>query len=386
MVLGLLFINIFFCAMAMVSISPLFSEVMKEIPLTGPQMGMVMGVVPLASLLFAPLGGGLSDKVGCRLVFGGAAVLAVVAGGLRYYVASPMQLMLCMLFIGAGLAIFTTVMPKALSSWFPPQNLTQANGIGMSSMGFGQAVAMATAVGVMAPAFGGWRGAMVAFAVGSLICGILLMLFYKEGQVSAGGSQAGQASGGFKDVLKIKDIWMLAFFYGLFMIDLMGLTAFLPSILEKKGISNAGGLVAIWMITSVIFNIVGAIVSDIVGKRKPFLIGCGIVFAICIPCFITLTGVPLIIALFLAGAAVGTAVPIVMTVPVEIKQIGPALAGTAMGVVFMIGNTGGFVGPVITGMLLGMSTSVMPAFIFMAVAALVAAFIVMPMQETGRKK
>ena len=71
---------------------PLFSEIKQEIDLTMAQLGMVIGVIPLASLIFAPLGGGLSDKLGARWVFGAGAILVAVAGGLRYFAGSVVHL------------------------------------------------------------------------------------------------------------------------------------------------------------------------------------------------------------------------------------------------------------------------------------------------------
>ena len=123
--LGLLCLNVFFAFVATQIVPPLFSEIKKEIDLTMAQLGMVIGVIPLASLIFAPLGGGLSDKLGARWVFAGGAILVAIAGWLRYFVDSVTTFTLCMFFIGAGIAIFTTLIPKVASTWFPPQELAK---------------------------------------------------------------------------------------------------------------------------------------------------------------------------------------------------------------------------------------------------------------------
>ena len=106
-----------------------------------------------------------------------------------------------------------------------------------------------------------------------------------------------------------------------------------------------------------------------------FLVVRATFFGLCIPAFIMFTGVPLVILLVIAGAALGPTAPIVMTVPVEIEQIGTPLAGTALGFILMIGNTGSFVGPVIAGTLMDMSSSAWASFIFMSEAAILAAII-----------
>jgi cyanate permease len=379
-VLILLFLNIFFCLMAVNCMPPLFSEIVKEIPLTKAQMGAVFGAVTLASLFFAPLGGGLSDKIGCRWVLGGGALMVAAGGGLRFFVGGAIELILCMFFIGAGFAVFLAIMPKALSTWFPPQELAKVNGICFSSIGFGGAIAMATAAGFLAPAFNGWRGTTVVLASISLAMGILWVLFYRDRQTVADDqSKKGNILANFKTVLRIKDIWLLALYYGFMMTALMAIIALLPITLEEKGVARSGQLVSILMGTSVIFNIVGGAVSDKVGKRKPFLIVCAIVFGICIPAYLVFTGVPLVLILIFAGAALGPTAPIVMTIPVEIEQIGSSLAGTALGFILMIGNTGSFFGPIIAGTLMDVSGSAWTGFIFMSAVAILAALIVVPL-------
>ena len=386
-VLGLLCLNVFFAFIATQVIPPLFSEIKKEIDLTMAQLGMIIGVVPLASIIFAPIGGGLSDKLGCRWVFGAGSVLVAVGGGLRYLVGNVTGLTLCMFFIGAGIAIFITLIPKVASTWFPPQELGKANGIGMSSMQLGGAIGMALAAGVLAPAFGGWRNTMVALALASLFAGLIWILFYRERDVSDGGEPPKEnMSENFKKVMKVKEVWIIALVYGIFMVDLMAIVAHLPHTLEEKGVSNAGGYVGLWLMVAVVFNVVGGILSDIFGKRKPFLVVTALVFGLCIPTLIIFTGFPLVISIIISGAVAGAAVPIIMTIPAEMKQVGPALAGTSMGLIFMLGNAGGFVGPVVAGILMDVTGSPTPAFLFMGAAMIIGGFLALMVPETGQKR
>jgi MFS family permease len=185
--------------------------------------------------------------------------------------------------------------------------------------------------------------------------------------------------------LAVKDIWLLAIFYGLNMAGLMTIISLLPINLAERGVTNAGQLVSIMMATSVVFNIAGGILSDKVGKRKPFLIGSALILGCCIIAFGKLTGVPLIIALVISGAALGTIAPVMMVIPVELDEVGPALTATAVGVIFMIGNTGGFIGPVLGGKLMD-SFGDFSGFLTMGVALFIAAFVIFPLSETGRKK
>ena len=124
LVLGLLFLNIFFAVVCMQCIPALFTEIVEQIPLTKVQMGTVMGVLTFASLFFAPIGGAVSDKIGSRWALGASVLTIALAGALRAYVGSANGLILCMFFIGAGMAVLGPNMPRALGMWFSRKELS----------------------------------------------------------------------------------------------------------------------------------------------------------------------------------------------------------------------------------------------------------------------
>jgi len=78
-----------------------------------------------------------------------------------------------------------------------------------------------------------------------------------------------------------------------------------------------------------------------------------------------------------------TIAPIMMAVPVGLEMTGPALAGTAVGFIFMIGNAGGFVGPVLSRNLTDITSTFWAGLLFMAASFIVALLIVVPLCETG---
>lgn len=387
LVLIILFLNLFCATVGMNCIPPLFKEILEQIPLTKAQMGSVMGVLTLASLFFAPLGGGVSDRIGCRWALGISVLVVAIAGAFRFYVGSATGLMTCMFLMGAGMAAMGPNMPKALGTWFSQKELALANGLCISGMGIGGAVAMGTAASLMSPAFGGWRNTMMVIGGMVLAMGILWMLLYRDRKIERTSEKKQQNMlENFKKVFRVKDLWLIAGFYGFNMIGLMAAITFLPISLEERGMERAGELVAIMMGTTVVFNIMGGILSDRVGKRKPFLLISTIIMGLSFLGFAAFTGVPLIIALVIAGAAMGTIAPVLMTIPVEHEEIGTGLAATAVGLIFMIGNTGGFLGPIVSGKLMDLTGSHWAGFIFMAAVLIVAAGFVIPLQETGRKK
>jgi nitrate/nitrite transporter NarK len=59
-------------------------------------------------------------------------------------------------------------------------------------------------------------------------------------------------------------------------------------------------------------------------------------------------------------------------VPPELDGVGPALTGTAVGLVFAVGELGGFLGPFLVGSLFDLTGSYAPGLAVVAGACLVA--------------
>ena len=390
-VLALLFLNIFLAFLAGYSMPPLFKEISEQIPLTKAQMGMIMGMLTIPALVASPIGGGISDKVGSRWAFG-VSILIVAAGGIaRAFVNDPYGLTACMFIMGTGLAVTGPNLPKALGMWFPPKEYAMANGICMISMPLALTLAMGTAAGVLSPLFGGWRNVIIFIGILTGILGILWMIVYRERVVETAAQKKAKPSiiQNFKTVMNIKDFWWAAFVYAASMLGIMSLFTLLPNSLAERGLSaaKAGALVAIMTGTNAVFKVVGGTLSDRTGKRKIFLFLSNFILGLATILGLSyMTGTPLIIALVIAGGAMGSIAPIFMVFLVEIKGIGPALAGTSVGLIFMLGNVFGFVGPVVSGKLMDVTGAQWPAFVFMGVAFLIAAFGILPVKETGVKR
>ncbi len=383
LVAGLLFSNILIAITGMNALAPLFPEISGEITLTMAQMGTAIGVFNLASPIFTPLGGAIADRFGCRWTLGITTMILALGACMRFFADTAGELIAYMFLLGVGFAPYGPLVPKALSGFFAPESLGKANGVVFASFGLGGALALGTAASVMSPAFGGWRMTMMVLGLLSVAGGVAWMLFYRDPPKPATVAGAGgSVLANFKLILSLRDIWLLSISYACFMCGVWAILSLLPVVFAERGISKE--LVSVMMFTSVAFNIVGGVVSDKLGRRKPIIVACGLCLGLAIPGMLLTTGIPLIFCLMLAGIGFGPLLPVATAIPVEMKAVGPALAGTAVGVMFMIGNTGGFLGPVIAGKLIDTFGTPWAGFGFVSVAALVGACIAMLMQETGR--
>ncbi|MFB3060003.1 MAG: MFS transporter, partial [Candidatus Binatia bacterium] len=164
-VLVVLFLILMFGFGGMNIIAPLSLEIDKDIGLTLTQLGATIAFFTLASPIFSPIGGVLTDKFGARLVMLIAGLIVAAAGAARYFVTEPNQLIALMFVYGVGFACYGPVIPKALSAVFPASEFGKANGIVWSAIWVGSTLAFFLAVNVLSPFFGGWRMMMIAIGV-----------------------------------------------------------------------------------------------------------------------------------------------------------------------------------------------------------------------------
>jgi len=365
-------------------IAPLSSEIDSDIGLTLTQLGATIAFFTLASPIFSPIGGVLTDKFGARLVFLIATLIVAAAGAARYFVAGPNQLIALMFVYGVGFACYGPVIPKALSAVFPATEFGKANGIVWSAIWVGSTLAFFFGVNVLSPFFGGWRMLMVAIGGLSAIAAITWALVFRdpvaedaESDADIGVSQqesgVPQESGfaTFRKVLRTGDIVWLSIYYAFCIAALLSILSLLPRVLEDRGLEQPGMLAALLTGTLVASSIMGGMLSDRFG-RKPVLAVSVIIFALSVPTLLIFSGPLLMICLVIAGAAAGPFLPVSTAMPVEMPGIGPLFAGTALGILFMIGNVGGFFGPIVTGWLMDTTGSAWSGFIFVVLLLFIA--------------
>jgi MFS family permease len=387
-VLVVLFLNIMFGFGTVNIIAPLSLEIDQDIGLTIAQVTAVFAFYTLASPIFSPIGGVMADKYGARKVLTIAGLILSAASVGRYFVSSGNQLIAVMFVAGAGFACFGPVIPKALSTVFTPKEFGKANGIVFSAFWVGSTLAFALSASVLSPALGGWRMTALVIGVLSALMAIIWGLVFRDdaGAVSESPVDADSkppASGSFTQMIKNPNIIRLSLFYALCVAGLFTILSVLPRVLEDRGIEQPGMLAALLTGAMVAFNILGGMISDRVG-RKPVLVVSALLFGLCIPLMLLSSGVMLAIVLLVAGAAAGPIIPVSTAMPVEMPDVGPALAGTALGVLFMIGNLGGFFGPLIAGKMIEVTGTPWSGFLFVAVLLFLAPLILMKLQEPER--
>jgi predicted MFS family arabinose efflux permease len=302
--------------------------------------------ISLGAFLFSLAGGALGDRLGVRKVVGGGMLLMGAALVWRAEASTFGSMFGAMVLFGACIALVAPNLPKALGQWFSPHEFGFANGAALAGNGAGQALALSVGPLLLDP-LGGWRAITRLLGLVILGLGLLWIATLRDREGSVGGG--GDALSALRAVTTIVPVWILAGAYMLFLGGYIGVIQYLPTYYEKvQGMSKAaaGGMVSLVLFTYIFGSIALPTLSDRLGLRKSVYVPGMLLSAVVAILAATVTGPPLAAVMIAWGLAAGV-VAILFVVPLELAGVGPAYAGSALGLALTAGFAGGFVSPVI---------------------------------------
>jgi len=369
----------------------LFSSVKRELQLTLAHVGMIWGALPLGVALFSILGGLLGDRFDLRKVIGIGCFAIAIANGLRGFSGDPATLVISMFLCGASLSIVIPNLPKIIGLFFPPRQLGLAFGIANSGFNIGAILATALGATFILPLVGSWRNVLFLYSAICIFLGITWLLVIrreKSNQAIAGTSTTerkvpfGEA---LATIVSVKNLWFLIMANMGVVGSYIALMGYIPVYLESAGVMKITGDT----IASTIFmaGIIGTItlpaLSDRIGTRKIVLITCAAVMGISIY-LLSISGTMLFWLLIpLIGIAAMGFITLSLTMPLEMRGIGPIYGASAVGLVVAGQNIGGFLFPIIGGNLAEINQSW--PFVFWAIIILAAVIGLFLMRETSHK-
>jgi cyanate permease len=153
-----------------------------------------------------------------------------------------------------------------------------------------------------------------------------------------------------------------------------GLQNWLATVLRSRGVAPtlAATVTSAFVVAEAAGTLTVPALSDKLGRRGAVIAACGAACALGTPTLL-LPGVPFALPIagaLVVGVGVGGISPLVRIVPPELDGIGPALTGTAIGLVFAVGELGGFLGPFLVGALFDLTGSYAPGLAVVGLACL----------------
>jgi MFS family permease len=345
------FANFVVIGLSWMSMPVLFREINTKMGWTIPAILFSWGLIPLAVVFFSLPAGIMGDKFGIRWVAGLGIIASGLTGAYRGMADSIASFDLAMFLYGCSFIFPYILMPKAVALWFPTQELGKANGILQAAYAVGAALALMLSGSVISLQVGGWQKVMFLWGALSIVIGILWLFTIKDKPVAAApGDSAVSVWAMLGRLIKNPMVLMLGLIYFLFLGGWIGASGAYPALaVEARGVSMpvANNVVAVALWLYVLGAFIIPTISDRVGLRRPvYCIG---ILIAGLGMFLTFQYPPPQVWIWAGvwGLAAGS-IPIVFVLPFEMRDVGPALGGTAIAMILMAGFIGGFVFPALT--------------------------------------
>ena len=341
-----------------VSVGPLLPDIQADLGMS-PFVSGLLGMVPVICLgLFAPLGVGLALRLRPRPALGIALALIVAFGAARAVSPDVPTLIVLTAGLGIGMGMAGSIPSMIIKARAPtmPAFMTGMYGTGVVG---GAAVAAMLAV-PLSDVGGGWRGAVLILSVpilAAVVVGFLLL-----------GPDAGQPRSASRAGPAWSDptAWVIAVIFGLQSLIYWGLVIWLAETLVALGWSttDAGSMVGVFQVS----NLAAVVATGYLAER--FLGRRGQLRVVAVAFTLGLGGMALAPALapawiVIAGAGIGAAFPLALTLPVDYAR-DELDAGAKASLMLLVGYLVAAVGPPLIGIVRAAIPDVTPVYLLLA--------------------
>ncbi|MBR0405820.1 MAG: MFS transporter [Eggerthellaceae bacterium] len=322
-------------------LSPIAHLIMPAYDLDATQFSILFSSTMIAGILLSLVAGLLSDRFGVKRVVGIAAIISVAALVARIFAPNFATLFVCMALAGVVATFLNANLAKIMGSWFPPEKVGLAVGIGLAGATFSMAIGLGTSA-----LFPSLKAIFTFTAVVGIIALVAWWLFFKDGPRGMQASPEAEAEGAplaqpslsecLKVVLKSRNVWLIGIALGMDMAATMCIVTFLPQVLQAtRGFepTAAGALSSVVTFGNLAGSILAPLILARVGRFKPVAIALAIISAAGTAFAWQLPDGPfMLVCFFLTGFALSGLMTVLVSAVVLLPEIGPVYAGTAGGV------------------------------------------------------
>jgi len=364
----------------------LASRLTLDLNLSHMQYTLIFTAPVMMCIWCAITAGAAADRFGIRRVVAIAAFLGG-AGSLARAFAPNFEVMFIMMCL-IGMAAYGSMsnLPKLVAIWFSPRQSGFAAGIYTMSIGLGLSLGLFTA-----PLFKDWQTAFTVVGIITLVAACLWVLLARNAPKGVKIKMPPMISG-IKKGLHSRNILLVCAIYFLFMGMFTSFSGNFPEALElihNISPATAGAITALLTSGGVVGNLLIPSLSDRLGLRKPFIYAAAIIIPICLFFAWQLApGAATWVLVFVAGLGVGTMPPIILTLPLELPEIGHEHVGGATGLMLSAHSIGGVIIPLfIISPIMAAATEQAYDIGFLVMMLMLAAAIIpaLFLRETGRR-
>ena len=247
-----------------------------------------------------------------------------------------------MMLIGIMLFFISTNVTKIIAHWIPPNRISVFVGITIAGGPLGMTVAMSTSA-----FFNTLRPALITSASFCVVVVFLWFIFMRDKPKESehtyhyiDNAPKVPLVEGLKVVLKNKHMWVIGICLGFVLSPAVCMTTFMPRALQlEHGMDavTAGATTSLIMLGNIVGSICGPIICMFIGRLKPYIFISSIIGALGVAfAWRFSSNVMIGVGLFIAGFVIAALLAQLLSMPVLFKEIGPPLAGTAVGFISTI--------------------------------------------------
>ena len=348
-----------------VAISEAASPISRDLHLSSAEMGLVFGAFGLSYALFEIPAGLLGDRLGVRRVLVRIVLAWSAFTALTGAAWDVVSLYSIRFLFGAGEAGCFPNLTRMLSVWLPPRERMKAQGLLWACTRWGGAATPPLAL--LAISLVGWRWAFVCFAFLGVVWCVLFLWWYRDDPADHPAVNSAEqdllvasrnltrhrpGEGHWVSILLTRQVMVLVLQYFCFSYVWYFYVTWLPLYLREARGQSASHAAAL-AVLPLLFGGFGSLVSGIMSRRLPrrAIAFCGfLATAILLFAFTRILGAfPAMLAMGLASFSSDLTMPISWDACVDIGGPYTATVAAAMN---MLGNLGGFVAPVVGGLIL----------------------------------
>ena len=372
------------------TLSTIVTPVMNDLNITYSQMGFTLGAWPLMYIFIAQPMGLLVDRLGPYKSLLVGATIITVSAVLRSFAINFETLAVFVALFGVGGSMISVGIPKLTSIWFIGRERGTASGLYSTGFAMGSMTTLMMTNSILIPIVGDWRKAYLTYSfIGLLIAVTWAVLGRRSPILSGSKATTKKAKSSLKSLFKNRNIWIIVLLGITAFLTGLGLSNWLPKILELKGMTPVeAGVVSSFM------NLIG-ILGSILLPMLPYVVRSK---KLAISILLALEGVGLLalsqasgLTLWLSIAIIGLVnrgfMPILMVTLMDMPEVGPERMGAVGGLYFAIGEIGGFGGPFVMGLLKDITGTFLSGILFLTTVALASiVFAVLLKVDTPRKQ
>jgi cyanate permease len=367
---AILFFSYVVFSVSWLAISPLAPAMMGWFHVTKAEFALLNTVVAATKVVGSIVAAAVAVRVGVKntIMFGSALIVFGVLGPL--FPSFHVFLVSRALF-GLGGAVLVTLVPAMVVQWFPATEVSVVNGVNGVASNTGFALALMLTVPLSRTALG-WRGTLVLFSVMSAALFLLWALFGRENRASVAGSTESVASGvGFRDVWRRKETWLITMGFTGAVVLYLTLAFWLPTYYQQQfhfDMARAARSSAVINLTGVPSAVIGGLLAQRTGARRPFLIIGGLLFGTAsFGTFLVASPAWILVSAMVVGVGLFITIAPLTTLLMELEGTTPRqvalISGTMMSVSYLFNS----IVPNIVGWIGDRTGSFVPGFLMVSV-------------------